>query len=285
VWVSRGLLIALPILMAVCVAAYRRQSLVDRAYPAPNAAAAAPLMIASMPNAANPVEARTWEGEDYIDLPVQYSGVAEGTAVFVDNFKFSITAADGSQWSSPWQAFRERNLPGTQHAGLHLMIDPALYERFKTAPVTLRITFAVSRYQSDTVTKMAYPAGDVAVPGIGFCSPDSGDSLLCRAALRPRLTHVTVLWSHAACSVAQTSQVSTAEGDAWLEPSGTVFALGSVGTTRMFFHRHSEDSDYEHWHICPGSPLTLTQYHLLERTQASMTLTNFQLPANVVPTS
>ena len=288
VWVSRGLLIALPILMAVSVAAYRRQSLVDRAYPQPGATAAAPLIIASMPSAAFPVQSRTWEGEDYIDMPVQYSGVAEGTAVFVDDFKFSITAADGSQWSSPWQAFRERNLPGTQHAEqqeLHLMIDPALYERFRAAPVTLRITFAVSRYQSDTVTKMAYPVGDAAVPGIGYCSPEYGNNMLCRAALRPRLTHVTVLWSHAACPDAQTSAVSTAEGDAWLEPSGTVFTLGSVGTTRMFFRRYNEDSDYSHWHICPGSPLTLTQYHLLERTQASMTLTNFVLPANVVPAS
>ena len=285
VWVSRGLLIALPILMAISAFAYSRQSLVDRAYPTPNATAMAPLSIASMPNAANPVEARTWEGEDYIDLPVQYSGVAEGTAVFVDDFKFTITAADGSQWSSPWQAFRERNLPGTHHAGLHLMIDPELYERFKTAPVTLRITFAVSRYQSDTATKMAYPAGDVTVPGIGFCAPEYGNNVLCRAALRPRLTYVTVLWSHAACSDAQTSAVSRAEGDAWLEPAGTIFALGSVGTTRIFFHRYSEDSDYSHWHVCPGSPLTLTQYHLLERTQTSMTLTNFVLPANVVPTS
>ena len=131
-------------------------------------AMASALFTVAMPNAANPVEARTWEGEDYIDLPVQYSGVAEGTAVFADDFKFSITAADGSQWSSPWQHIQERNLPGIHYAGLSLMIDPALYERFKTAPVTLRITLAVSRYQSDTVTKMAFPSGDATIPGIGF---------------------------------------------------------------------------------------------------------------------
>jgi len=284
VWVSRGLLIALPILMAVSVAAYRRQSLVDRAYPAPSAAAAAPLIIASMPNAAHPVEARSWEGEDYIDLPVQYSGVAEGTAVFADDFKFSITAADGSQWSSPWQHIQERNLPGIHYAGLSLMIDPALYERFKTAPVTLRITLAVSRYQSDTVTKMAFPSGDATIPGIGFCASEYSNTLLCRAALRgPRLTHYTVVWSHGACSDAQTSPVSTAEGDAWFEPGGTNFAPGSVWTMHSFFFRDFEGSGYAHWHVCPGSPLTLTQYHLLERTQTSMTLMNFQLPANVGP--
>ncbi|MGD0887816.1 MAG: hypothetical protein ABR889_01080 [Acidobacteriaceae bacterium] len=287
VWVSRGLLIALPILMAVSVAAYRRQSLVDRAYPAPSAAAAVPLIIASMPNAAHPVEARSWEGEDYIDLPVQYGGVAEGTAVFADDFKFSITAADGSQWSSPWQSIQERTVNNAHSSGLSLMIDPALYERFKTAPVTLRITFAVSRYQSDTVTKMAFTAGDAAIPGIGFCASEYSSTMICRAALRgPRLTHVTMLWSHGACPDAQTSPVSTAEDDAWLGPGGINIAPGSVWTMRMFFfHRSNEDSDYSHWHICPGSPLTLTQYNLLERTQASMTLTNFVLPANVVPTS
>ena len=215
------------------------------AYPMPSAAATAPLNIVSMPNAANPVEARTWEGEDYLDLPVQYSGVAEGTAVFVDDFKFSITSADGSQWSSPWQAIQERNLPGVHHAGLHLMIGPELYERFKTGPVTLRITFAVSRYHSDTVTKMAFPAGDEAIPGIGFCSTDLSNTLICRAAQQPRLTHYTVVWSHGACSDAQTSPVSTVESDSWIEPpSRTNSVSGPVWVWRSFFYRDFEGSDY-----------------------------------------
>jgi hypothetical protein len=287
VWVSRGLLIALPILMAVSVAAYRRQSLVDRAYPQPGTGLTAPVSITHIPSNSRTDEARSWEGEDYIDLPVQYSGVAEGTAVFADDFKFSITAADGSQWSSPWQHIQERTLNDAHDSMLSLMIRPELYERFKRTPVTLRITLAVSRYQSDTVTKMAFPAGGAAIPGIGFCSSENSSTMLCRAAMRgPRLTHVTMLWSHGACSDAQTSPVSTAEGDAWFEPTGTNLALGSVWTTRIyFFHRYNEGSDYSHWRICPGSPLTLTQYHLLERTQASVTLTNFQLPAYVVPTS
>ena len=287
VWVSRGLLIVVTILLAVSVAAYRMQSLVDRAYPQPSAGSTAPVSITHIPSNSRPDEARSWEGEDYIDLPVQYSGVAEGTAVFAEDFKFSITAADGSQWISPWQHTQERNLNDVHYSMLSLMIRPELYERFKRTPVTLRITLAVSRYQSDTVTKMAFPAGDVAIPGIGFCSSEYSNTLLCRAVLQgPRLTHYTVLWSHAACSDAQPSPGSTVEGDAWIEPaSRTNFVLGSVWTLRSFFFRDFEGSNYAHWHVCPGSPLTLTQYHLLERTQTSMTLTNFVLPANVVPTS
>ena len=286
VWVARGLLIVLPILMAVSVAAYRRQSLVDRAYPAPSAGAASPISITHIPSNSRPDEARSWEGEDYIDLPVQYSGVAEGTAVFADDFKFSITAADGSQWSSPWQTIQERTVNIAHTSGVSLMIRPELYERFKTAPVTLRITYAVSLYQSDTVTKMAFPAGDAEIPGIGFCSTGLSNTLLCRAAQQPRLTEVTVLWSHAACSDAQTLPASTAESDAWIEPaSRTTPVLIPVRTWHSFFYRDFEGSNYAHWHVCPGSPLTLTQYHLTGRTQTSVTLTNFQLPTNVVPTS
>ena len=36
--------------------------------------------------------------------------------------------------------------------------------------------------------------------------------------------------------------------------------------------------------MCPGSPLTVTQYHLVDRTQTGFTLTNFVLPAYVQPT-
>jgi hypothetical protein len=286
VWVSRGLLLALPILMAVSVAAYRRQSLVDRAYPAPSAAVEAPISIANIPSNFSPNEARSWEGEDYIDLPMRYADAAKGTAVFAEDFKFSITAADGSQWSSPWQTIQEHTLNQAHTSGMSLMIRPELYERFKTAPVTLRITYAVSLYQSDTVTQMTFPAGDAEIPGIGFCSTGLSNTLLCRAAQQFRLTEVTVLWSHAACTDAQTSPASTAEADAWIEPaSRTIPVLIPLRTWRSFFYRDFEGSDYAHWHVCPGSPLTLTQYHLTGRTQTSVTLTNFVLPANVVPTS
>jgi hypothetical protein len=101
VWVSRGLLIALPFLLALTVAANRRQSLVDRAYPQPGAASAAPFSVEIAPRSVRTVEARSWEGQDYIDFPVGYSGVAEGYAVVTADFKFTLTAADGSQWTSP----------------------------------------------------------------------------------------------------------------------------------------------------------------------------------------
>ncbi len=145
-WLARGVLIAVPILLALSVGAYRRQSLADGAYPQPSAGSAAALIISSAPTESRPIQARTWNKEIFIDLPVQYSGVADGYAIFSDNIKFTIMAADGSEWTSPWEVNRDRIRPGTQYNEIHLELSPTVYERFKSGPVTLHITYALSRY-------------------------------------------------------------------------------------------------------------------------------------------
>ena len=295
VWVSRVLLIVLPLLLALTVAANRRQSLVNRAYPQPGASYPAPVNIAAIPSAAHPVEARSYEGQDYIDFPILFSGVAQGYAVTTADFKFTLTAADGSQWTAPWQEIQNHIGPGGHSSYLSLPISPAQYDRFKSGPVTLRITFAVSRYQADTVATVPYPTRlDQAVPGIGICTADSEsrsmDTLLCRSAPHDsRLTYFTTMWASAPCSVPPASPGATPQVDAWNESGNPGFALIPVVTpvwiSRFFFYRSEvEGQSHAHWHVCPGSPLTVTQYHLVDRTQTGFTLTNFVLPAYVQPT-
>ena len=296
VWVARGLLIALPFLLALTVAANRRQSLVDRAYPQPSASSPAPVSIAAIPSAAHPIEARSYEGQDYIDFPIRFSGVAEGYAVVTADFKFTLTAADGSQWTAPWQEIQDRIGPGDHGSFLSLPISPAMYDRFKPGPVTLHITFAVSHYQADNVATVPYPTRlDQAVPGIGTCTADPGyrndnDTLLCRSAPHDsQLTYFTTMWTSAPCSVPPASPSATPQVDAWFDPENSGFALGPVLTpvriSRFFFYRDEvEGESHAHRHVCSGSPVTVTQYHLVNRTQTGFTLTNFVLPAYVQPT-
>jgi hypothetical protein len=287
VWLTRALLIVVSLLIAVSVSAYRRQSLVDRAYPQPSASATAPITVSHTPNKYGPDDARTWDGENYIDLPVNFSGVAEGWAVFANDFKFTITAADGSQWISPWQEFHERARAGDNYSKLSLPISPALYERFKSAPVTLRITFAVTRYQAESVTSGTYPAGDAAVPGVGFCAQESRSSyLFCRSALRqPSLAYATTVWSSVSCSETAPPEATT-RGGGWIEPNRDPnFGTSPVWIYGWLFNRDDEEyGRHARWHICPGSPLEVTQYHLVDRTRTDLTLPNFTLPARVVNT-
>jgi hypothetical protein len=120
------------------------------------------------------------------------------------------------------------------------------------------------------------------VPGIGTCTAEFGDTdLVCRSAVRdPHLTYYTMAWSKGPCS---TPSAVTTPGDGWHEPESSDFGLNPVWTTRMFFFMHGGDNDTR-WRVCPGSPLTLTQYDLVDRTQTGVTLTNFALPAEVRPT-
>ncbi|MGA1982114.1 MAG: hypothetical protein ABSG84_06550 [Acidobacteriaceae bacterium] len=288
VWVSRTLLIVLPLLLALTEATNHRQSLVDRAYPQPSAGSAAPVSIAAIPSKDRPVEARTYNGRDFIDFPIRYSGVAEGYAIVTEDLKFTLTAADGSQWTSPWQQTHDHIGPRGHGSELSLQISPALYDRFKSGPVTVNITFAINRYQADSVATMPFPTRDQAVPGIGICSADGFmDGLLCRSTRDPRLTYVAVLWSKAPCSGPPAASAATKPGDGWYEPEDRNFGLTSVWVSRLFLSGAFEDDGgdrYARWQVCPGSPLTVTQYHLVDRTQTSFTLTNFALPAEVRPT-
>ena len=207
----------------------------------------------------------------------------EGYAVVTDDLKFTLTAADGSQWTSPWEQTHARIGPGGADSWLSLQISPELYDRFKSGPVTLHITFALDRYQADTVATVPYPAGDQTVPGVGTCADEGyADNLLCRSAREPRLTHVTVVWSNDPCSGPPASSADTKPGDGWYEPENRNFGLTSVWTSRLFLS--GDYSDDSHRHVCPGSPLTVTQYHLVDRTQTSVTFTNYVLPADVRPT-
>jgi hypothetical protein len=288
VWVARGLLIALPIMLAISVWVYGRQSLVDKAYPWPGAGSRAPVSISLSPLPANPIQTRSWAGNDYMDLPLKFADVTSGYAVFTDDFKFTLTAADGSEWTSPWEVTRDRLVPGVHQSGIGLMIPPGVYDRFKAGPVTLRVYFALSRYRAGMATQMAFPAGDVAVPGIGFCEAQSWGltALQCRSAIdQPPLTYLALTWRKGACDDGAPLADAVAEGYSWLEPQGLDFSMISVRTLFMWFRRGTEDDPAGRgWRICPGTPMTLTQFHLVDRTRTELTLPGFALPAKVVAT-
>jgi hypothetical protein len=299
VWIARAVLIALPILLFVSVYPNLRQSLIDRTYPQPSPASIPPVAISFTPTPSHPAEAREFHGNDYLDLPILYSGVAKGSAVQLDNFRFSLTSGDGSQWTSPWQGLSGNYVIDDRSSELSAMLSPAIYDRFKSGPITLQITFAVTRLQPGLITQMAFPASDFAVPGIGFCTPRANRAshsiqlmIFCRSALRePQLTYAASYASKSICSNSPQAPQAPARANGWigdLDPhmnfNFTSVEIGYLPFSYPSGAQDEEGSTGQHWHICPGTPLTLTQYHLLDRTQTTLTIPNFQLPATPTPT-
>jgi hypothetical protein len=90
---------------------------------------------------------------------------------------------------------------------------------------------------------------------------------------------------------------ATTKAYSWFEPESAYatyrtplwmdFRLAAVRASFLWFRNFEEDDALNREssrQICPGSPMTVTQFRLVELTRAELTLTNFVLPAKVVAT-
>jgi hypothetical protein len=214
-----------------------------------------------------------------------YSGVAEGSAVLPNDFRFTLSSPDGAQWTSPWQKLEDHIRPGEHQSSLSLMLSPEVFERFRKMPVTLRVEFAVSVYRAEKATTIPYPARDTAVPGIGFCMPfhKENAALYCRSAVTDApLTYAQALWRTGNCQRPGGSVADTQPESDWIHQGGVGLPFDSVRAS-IFLMRPGE-AHSGRWQVCPGSPLTLTQYELANRTRAEMTVPNFQIPTEIEKT-
>jgi hypothetical protein len=292
--VSRAVLVAIPLTIAVIALAYARQSLIDRGYPI-SAKPAVQMVFA--PDANHVVKATTPFGaqEVWVEVPFGASGVADGYATVTRDVRFSITAADGSQWTSRWSPMDARSLPGSQALPVTIRMPRTIFDRFKSGPVTLQLAFAVNRLQADANITMPLPDGEFVAPGVGFCSAQfewgrtHWPGLNCRSALhQPRLAHATLEWTSAPCSGSQPPPESIEPADAWMgsiDAGDTDFELSGISNFQVSFTTKGP-GDFENirsnrLHFCPGTPLTITQYHWVDRSQTELTIPGFQLPANL----
>ena len=284
VWISRSLLMMAPILVLAIGYAYSRASQIDRAYPHSGAASTPPVLVSLAVDADHPIEIRETNRPPLIHLRVQYSGVPDGYMVRADSIKYTLVAADGQQWTSFWQGRYDQILPGVRTAALSLPLPPAVYARFQSTPITLHVSFALTRLKADPPAVMKYPSSEASVSGVGICSRGSGPgiTLVCRSAnWQPRLTHITTLWSDTPCSESSQANGNTSLGEVWADLySGTPEAAVSPVLSRyLYFSLPGSHGQNSGAHLCPDAPLTITQYQIVDRTQADFSLPNFQIPA------
>jgi len=300
-WLTRTFALCVAVL-AVGVSftvARMRESQIDREFPAPGAAAAAPIQVAFQPEKSNPLLAFPSErpGMMYVQLPLEFSGVAEGSVVEVEDIKFTIDSPDGQHWTSPWwttQAMPQWTgmlnfLPGTYHPGVQIMMTRQQYERFQWFPFTLHLAFAVTELHPASETTAAFSTSDFLVNGYGVCASPAQwylhHNLICRSEVgQSRLAHITTTWSKYPCSESQPEPQDLLSGSSW---TGTAYpdrlsyiwnpvlanlvqpdvrrSDGRMGGTRELT-------------LCPGTPMHFTQYAVADRTQVSLTIADFLLP-------
>jgi hypothetical protein len=229
-----------------------------------------------------------WVG---IAVPVDVSGVAEGTITIPDFVKVTLQAPGGKRWTSTWQgASIDKLFSGGRVVNAQFAMPRAVYEEFIGKPIGVQMTFALTQARAETPMRLTLNQNDFAVPEVGMCSPvwyGPGEigSIVCRSALRqPPLTAVNSNWSADAGGCKSSNGDDGVQTAAWigaLEKGSPEFGLipvsvAPVNFTNQFITESNRPTYFRH--LCPGTPITFTGYRLSGRGQATFSINGFQLP-------
>jgi hypothetical protein len=299
-WFARIALLAAPVIVCIGVVAESpRPELSDRAertlhYPLLSADAAGPLQLADGRDEQHPVVVYgfgPYADSVWVRLPLLRSPLREGTAATQEGLDVTITNASGFSWRTTAPVWYPERVPSdgsyafgsgsAQRRQSQFTIPIAIYDKFKSAPVTVHLTLARGELQVAGVTRIPFPIHEVSVPGVGVCRAGTlGYGIIqCRSAFRqPQLTYVSADWSQSPCPAPQT-EMKEVRGETWMgfsdsEPAdlGIVPVQYSWGA---FMSDHNNTTGGSH--LCTGTPITFTQYKMVRRTLTNLTLQNVRL--------
>lgn len=227
----------------------------------------------------------------WVKVPLLLSPIQEGTAVTPENTEVTVTNASGFSWKTKalgW--YPEHNLPVSSNRSgfwpelrrqISFTIPLAVYDKFKSSPVTVHLTLPLAELHVAKVTRIPMPVHEVSVPGVGVCRVGTlGYGMIrCRSAFRqPELTYVSADWSQEPCLAAQT-EMKEVRGETWMGYSDAEPAdMGIVPiqySYASFMPDHNNPTGGKH--LCTDTPITFTQYKLIRHTQTSLTLQNIHL--------
>ncbi len=292
VWVSRLLLVSLPIVIILSGLAIPESIAISRAYPRSGAGQEAPVQLTLLRDAPHPATTDLIRANQVqVSIPLQVSGVMEGSALIPDAMQVTVEVANSSRWASPWQAvYNLHYLPGSSESGVNFVMSRAFFEQVRSRPVTLHFTLALTQVQAGKVRSIPLSRRDFSVPEFGICSPDPRWTVRpffginCKFALRqPRLTYISVRWLDSPCTAPQPDSNTGTQGDAWLgtlENSPADFGITSVWSTPIGLSNPTnlEGNKPEPRYLCPGMPVTFTQYNFVRRLQYNFAIPDFRFP-------
>jgi hypothetical protein len=292
VWLSRILLISFPVLICVIAWIAPDQRLMNRIYPVAAASVAASVHLSeSLDTDGAPTPAAltgnmTQNGKDYlvIGLPFQLPALAPREGIVMAGVRATVEAPDGFRWSSPWQQLSDTYLPGATKSAVNFNIPVAIYEKYKSMPVTLHLDLAYSRIQAGSSTTVPFSREKFSVPGFGICSLRADHGVLnCFAAVhQPPLT----LISANVTGYQHNGNGHVGWGSYWAGSLESDFSGATVLPYSNFdvsSFRGAESAGGSLMRLPLGTPLTFTQYKRIGRAQSSLTLTNFHLPTQQQP--
>lgn len=289
--ISRMILLALPVALTVLVLLTAHGSgpahpFSDPTYAPLASGATPPVELTYAPDEKHTFYVSKGENPVGVRIPIRITGMAADRAVIAGAYpKVTITGADGFVWSENTSEFYpEKMMPTSRwtHDGFH--IPRTIYDRLKTGPVTIALSFALSELQATKSVRMTMPmpGQDVRVAEYGVCSHKYVHQAMitCRTALRePPLTYASADWQETPCAAGQT-ELDQVRGDYWAgmaDADPAEFGISPILSTFFAFMPDLNNATGGKY-LCSGSMITFTQYRLVGRMQTSLVMSGYQLP-------
>jgi hypothetical protein len=281
-WRSRGLLLVLPFLAIACSLAWPIKTIARHLYPPLAAAEPPPVLLTLDPdpdrqNSVNPSHERT-----RIDLylPLTVSSISSDSAVQNQAVQVSIESPNGLRWQSKWQNVSKYYRPDTSRSFIDIPINEQFFDRVKSTPVTVTLTFALIQLHVGTSVTSQTGDQDFTLAG-GICSFPTPFSSYpeCRFAMTgPELAFVTSRWTDGPCPQTAPSAVPGTPASTWvgtIDPSPAEFGIDPVKMKPLVFP-YPPDTRHPN-SICPGTPITASPYSVVRRLQTTLAIPNLDL--------
>jgi hypothetical protein len=257
-----GAAVAVPLIMLVTP--YRL--LIERAYPHASTGQPLPVQLAFDPAKPTSLQGHYLEkNKAHIRIPLLVSGVATGSMVSVRGILEQIQAPGEQPWSSGWHGGGMLMLANREHSQVDITIDKGFFERVKSAPVKLHITFALAPAHARETTHIVAQTGPFGMPGEGRCSfsPMLQGETLCIFPLKTPYFLMSAKSDELTCTPQKMETplppgTTLYGGNLWNPGSGPAnIGLNPVEFTSLSFWDWGEASDPNYGpRVCPGTPLT-----------------------------
>ena len=221
-----------------------------------------------------------------VRIPLLVSGIEDGDIVDIGGSTVSIQPPAGRPWSSGWHRSGVL-LPHRQHDQEDVTIDEGFFERVKSVPVKIRVSFALAPAHTREMVRVVAQATQFAMPGEGRCSysPRFQGEIVCAFPLKTPAFLMSAKSDELTCAKQQKEPLlppgtTLYGGNLWSRGSGPAdFGLNPVQTTSLGFWDWGETSDRNYRpRVCPGTPLTFfTNWEDLQRVRSDIEIDGIRL--------
>jgi hypothetical protein len=187
--VSRWILLGSVCVIAIALTAAPYGLLVEHAYPNLPAGSlvSAAVKLGTKSSASRDDSSATGKTLN-LYIPIDTSGLVQGSLVVVDAARLTIYVPGGLAWNSGWVSSGHTLWPGANRFTLDFDVSSKFYSSVAGSSVNMRIDLAVSEYREGTPQQITAAAGSFKVTDDGICTVGQGRywstaTLQCKSAM------------------------------------------------------------------------------------------------------